>query len=72
MLFLEIVHSDSRLPVLSNSLSLEEQKEDLTEEEFFFELDDTDQIFSSWSNFLGEASDEAGSETHEEVDESES
>ena len=32
--------------------SLEQNKEDLTEEESFFELDDTDTIFSSWENFF--------------------
>lgn len=32
--------------------SLEQDKEDLTEEESFFELDDTDTIFSSWDNFF--------------------
>ena len=38
--------------------SLEEHKDELDEEESFFEIEDTDQMFSSWSNFLGEAADE--------------
>ncbi|CAF0859466.1 unnamed protein product [Brachionus calyciflorus] len=32
--------------------SLDQDKHDLTEEESFFELDDTDTLFSSWDNFF--------------------
>jgi calpain len=48
--------------------SLDQQKDDLSEDEFFLEIEETDQIFNSWADLMGEG---ANVEDEESEDQSE-
>ncbi len=50
---------------------MNQDKEDLDEEESFFELADDDQMFSSWANLLGVSEQDQGEEVTEGQEEQE-